>query len=186
MATPCRLRHRCDVHHRVVAPRSLPFRSGLRPTRWRCATACELRAKPGPTSSQQIRRPQTQPSLPHGRARSHAPSRTQQGLRRETPSRGKNRPRNPTLSPALRRPKRLATPRAPEPTDHCLTDIEGSDANALVRAKGPAHCGGQPNVLTRPSSRSPPTKEGVGRAPAGPNQAQRRSRIQRSASSGMD
>ena len=143
--TRCRLRHRSDVHHRVVTPRSMPIRSGLRTTRWRRSAARDLRAKPGPASSQQIRRPETQPGLPHGRARSHAPSRTHQGLHRETSNRGQDRPRNPTLPQALHRPKRLATPRAPEPTNHRLTDIEGSShtrrsgAGAAVRTPRGLH-----------------------------------------------
>ena len=63
-------------------------------TRGRRSAARELRAKPRPSPAQQIRRPQAQPGLPHGRSRPLAVSRTHQGLHRKTPSRGQNRPRN--------------------------------------------------------------------------------------------
>ena len=120
-------RHRRNVLHRLVTPRTLSQRSCLRPACRRCATANDIGPTPGPSPPQPQRRPATQQRSLRRRAHPKPQRPSHPRLPRPTTLRRQDRPRDPTLPQALHRTPSLAPPRAPtRAQNRCLTDIEES------------------------------------------------------------
>lgn len=95
---------------RLVPPWPVPQRGSVRQARRRRAhTGLDRRDQPAPL--QPLRRPTTEPCAAPRRHSPNAPPRRDPRLCPASTSRGKDRPRNPPLPQALRRPRLLPTAR---------------------------------------------------------------------------